>query len=85
MTVTTDRSPLPPTPWGLSRATAPLPEGEALYDHVTLDPATQLAAFRNSAGAIVDMGNKVTVTTSKGGGSDGSGGSANVADDSNSD
>jgi len=33
----------------------------------------------------VDMGNKVTVTTSKGGGSDGSGGSANVADDSNSD
>lgn len=75
----------PLTPWGLSRKTAPLPGAEALYDHVTLDPATQTTAFRDRDGGIVDMGNKVTVTTSKGGGSDGSSGSANVADDSNND
>ncbi|GAA0853575.1 putative ATP-grasp-modified RiPP [Streptosporangium amethystogenes subsp. fukuiense] len=88
MTVILDRpvTPLRPLiPWGLSRKTDPLPESEALYDHVTLDPATQITTFRDGSGVIVDMGNKVTVTTSRGGGSDGSSGSSNVADDSNSD
>ncbi|MGV9773329.1 putative ATP-grasp-modified RiPP [Streptosporangium sp. NPDC003464] len=84
MTITAEHPPLAQIPWGLSRTTAPLPEGEALYDTVDLDPVTQLTAFRNQAGLIVDMA-KTTVTTSKGGGSDGSSGSSNVADDSNTD
>ncbi|WP_433366881.1 putative ATP-grasp-modified RiPP [Streptosporangium sp. CA-115845] len=72
-------------PWGLNRTTEPLLECPPLYDTIQFDPVTQLTSFRSRAGVIVDMGNKVTVTTSKGGGSDGSGGSANVADDSNTD
>ncbi|WP_051864685.1 putative ATP-grasp-modified RiPP [Streptosporangium roseum] len=85
MTVIAERPPLPLLPWGLSRTTTPLGAAPALYDMVDLDPATQLTTFRDAAGMIVDMGNKVTVTTSKGGGSDGSSGSSNVADDSNAD
>ncbi|MEU4831982.1 putative ATP-grasp-modified RiPP [Streptosporangium sp. NPDC023615] len=86
MIITAEHSLLPSIPWGLTRATAPLPRAEASYDHVTLDPATQTTAFRDRAAGIVDMAkSKVTVTTSKGGGSDGSSGSSNVADDSNTD
>ncbi|MFE3448152.1 putative ATP-grasp-modified RiPP [Nonomuraea sp. NPDC059194] len=70
---------------GLSRVTDPLPDSPQLYTTVHLDPETQITTFRDADGEIVDMGNKVTVTTSKGGGSDGSGGSANVADDSTTD
>lgn len=72
-------------PWGLSRTTEPLPELPPLYDTARLDPETQVTTFHDTAGAIVDMAGKVTVTTSKGGGSDGSGGSAAVADDSQND
>ncbi|MGV9302768.1 putative ATP-grasp-modified RiPP [Nonomuraea sp. NPDC004354] len=72
-------------PWGLSRMTDPVPDSPRLYETVHLDPETQITTFRDTDGGIVDMGNKVTVTTSKGGGSDGSGGSPNVADDSTTD
>lgn len=73
------------TPWGLSRMTEPLPEEPSLYETAELDPVTQLTHFYDGAGAIVDMGKKVTVTKSRGGGSDGSSGSSSVADDSNND
>lgn len=64
-------------PWGLSRMTDPLPDAPQLYKTVHLDPDTQITTFRDADGGIVDMADKATVTTSKGGGSDGSGGSAN--------
>ncbi|MEV7008530.1 putative ATP-grasp-modified RiPP [Streptosporangium sp. NPDC051022] len=85
MTITAEHSPLTPSPWGLTRTTDPLPTAEPPYDRVTLDPATQTTTFRDRNGGIVDMANTVTVTTSKGCGSDGSSGSSNVADDSNTD
>ncbi|MER6172088.1 putative ATP-grasp-modified RiPP [Streptosporangium sp. NPDC001681] len=72
-------------PWGLGRMTEPLPEEPSLYGTAEFDPVTQLTHFHDGAGAIVDMGKKVTVTQSKGGGSDGSSGSSSVADDSNND
>ncbi|GAB2467967.1 hypothetical protein GCM10027187_40170 [Streptosporangium sandarakinum] len=72
-------------PWGLSRATTPLPEEDGLYASVQLDPTTQVTRFYDRDGAPVDMGNKVTITKSRGGGNDGSGGSPAVADDSNND
>ncbi|WP_433247276.1 putative ATP-grasp-modified RiPP [Streptosporangium sp. CA-135522] len=74
-------------PWGLGRMSESFPEAESPYMTVQLDPATQLTRFHGADGVIVDMGKKTyaTISMSKGGGSDGSGGSANVADDSNTD
>ncbi|MGV9532076.1 putative ATP-grasp-modified RiPP [Streptosporangium sandarakinum] len=74
-----------PAPWGLSRATTPLPEECDLYASVQLDPVTQVTHFHDRDGAIVDMATKITITKSRGGGNDGSGGSPQVADDSNTD
>lgn len=79
------------TPWGLSRATERLTESPLPYQTAKLDPDTQTSRFYDATGGIVDMitcaANKtfVTVTYSKGGGSDGSSGSSQVADDSNTD
>ncbi|MFF4414732.1 putative ATP-grasp-modified RiPP [Streptosporangium sp. NPDC001559] len=73
------------SPWGLSRMTDPLPGLPPLHETLRLDPETQLTHFYGADGAIVDMAGKITITTSKGGGSDGSAGSAAVADDSQND
>ncbi|MEV4095272.1 putative ATP-grasp-modified RiPP [Streptosporangium saharense] len=72
-------------PWGLSRATEPLLEEPPPYETIEFDPETQLTSFHDQNGVIVDMSKKVTVTMSKGGGSDGSSSSKAVADDSSSD
>ncbi|MFD8527832.1 putative ATP-grasp-modified RiPP [Streptosporangium canum] len=73
------------TPWGLTRMTRHLPVALPLYATFEFAPETQVTNFYDAAGAIVDMGNKVTVTMSKGGGGDGSSGSKSVADDSQND
>lgn len=57
-----------------------LSETKPEYHTVDFDAATQLTTFRDAAGAIVDM-QRGTVTMSQGG-SDGSGNSPKVADDS---
>jgi putative ATP-grasp target RiPP len=74
-------------PWGLARMTERLPEVPPLYQTARLDPATQITHFYDASGAVVVMGKDtfVTVTMSKGGGGDGSSGSAQVADDSQTD
>lgn len=72
-------------PWGLRQATEDFAKEPPLYETIEFDPDTQLTHFRDGAGAIVDMGQKVTVTMSKGGGGDGSSTSKSVADDSQND
>ncbi|MEO3874115.1 putative ATP-grasp-modified RiPP [Nonomuraea sp. B12E4] len=73
------------TPWGLGRMTVSGSEEESWYESACLDPATQITRFYNASGEVLPMQMGKTITKSKGGGGDGSGGAAEVADDTEND
>lgn len=77
------------TPWALRLATPRRPITPPGYTSVTLDPSTQTAVYRNSAGRVVEMGthgtNKTQGTTTTSGGSDGGKPTPQSNDDNNVD
>ncbi|MEW1840592.1 putative ATP-grasp-modified RiPP [Nonomuraea angiospora] len=68
-------------PWGLGQMT-PLSSIAPEYQKVEFDPATQLTAFFDAAGALVDMQRGTITQSPKNSGSDGQSG-PKVNDDSN--
>ncbi|WP_431914241.1 putative ATP-grasp-modified RiPP [Nonomuraea jabiensis] len=75
-------------PWGMSRATAPLPEAALPWVSTELDPETQLTIFHDDQGKPVDIfagTNRTYPTVSMSKPGDGSKDAAEEADDSPTD